>query len=218
MTTATLVGTRETVLILAVNGGWSTIQRAESKEPSKVRNSALTDLRGDEPAELATGASKRAIVKRVKARLDEEQPEDDESEEETEEGVRIRADLAKYTVHPVATASGGKALDISDAAADLLRGQDISDCYFIVAKHLAKKDKTLDVDTVEAELKARYENLNLGMQRMNLGNKLRKAMGIYGNLNAHKTKPTSKAKKAAAAKRTTVPKVTRRKAVAEARA
>ncbi len=57
--------------------------------------------------------------------------------------------------------------------------------YFIVAKNIAAKDGS-DVDSLESELKSAYRHLNVGMQRMNLGNRLRKVLGTYGNLNAHK--------------------------------
>ncbi len=112
----------------------------------------------------------------------------------------VRPNYDKYIKHEVKSPSGRKALDIGDPAADLLRGQDIADCFFIVAKNLAKAEGG-NPDDFEAELHAKYDHLNIGMQRMNLGNRLRKALGIYGNLNAHKTKAKPREPKPAKAEK-----------------
>jgi hypothetical protein len=97
----------------------------------------------------------------------------------------VKPDYDRYTKHEIKSPSGRKALDVNDEAANLLRGQDIADCYFITAKNIAKTSGENPED-VEAALKEKYKNLNVGMQRMNLGNRLRKALGTYGNRNAHK--------------------------------
>ncbi len=188
MKTAILKSTRSAVTVLSVLGGWSTIKLADGTE-QKVRNSVLEIEDDAAPAKNAKPSRKGA----AKTRHSPDENDGEDEEELDEDGVKIRPDLSKYTAHEIKTASGGRALDISDEAADLLRGQDLSDCYFIVAKHLVKNDKTLGtVDAVEAGLKDKYSGLNKGMQRMNLGNRLRKAMGTYGNLNAHKV-PAKKA-------------------------
>lgn len=196
MKTAILKSTRSAVTILSVLGGWTSIKLADGTE-QKVRNSAL-EVEGDvSPAKKAPAKAKKAPTK-AKRRAAAEGGDEEDEEELDDDGVKIRPDLSKYTAHEIKTASGGRALDISDEAADLLRGQDLSDCYFIVAKHLVKNDKTIGtVDIVEAGLKEKYAGLNKGMQRMNLGNRLRKAMGTYGNLNAHKTVKAPKTKIAA---------------------
>lgn len=66
------------------------------------------------------------------------------------------------------TVSGRRCFDVGDEVAQMFRGEDLDDVYSAVAGYLAT--------TVEA-LKARYAHLNIGMQRMNLGNRLRKAIG-----------------------------------------
>jgi hypothetical protein len=67
------------------------------------------------------------------------------------------------------TAGGNVPIDCNDKVATALRGKDIESVYKEVAKALAP-------DISLADLKAKYGKLNLGMQRMNLGNRLRGAL------------------------------------------
>lgn len=92
---------------------------------------------------------------------------------------KVRPDHTRYTNHrEVKTASGRNCYDISDRVADLLRGLTIEDVYESVALNLAEILKD-GAPTVE-QLRARYDHLNLGMQRMNLGNLLRAAVRAHG--------------------------------------
>lgn len=72
----------------------------------------------------------------------------------------------RYTKHDTKTASGGKVRDVADQAAEELRELSLDKAYIHVAKACGVKT---------AELKEKYEHLNAGMQRMNLGNRLRGA-------------------------------------------
>lgn len=65
------------------------------------------------------------------------------------------------------TASGNPSVDNGDKVATLLRGRTLDEVYALTAK------KT---ETAEKDLRAKYKHLNVGMQRMNLGNKLRAAL------------------------------------------
>jgi hypothetical protein len=76
-----------------------------------------------------------------------------------------KVDLSHYT--PVVSASGNSSLDNGDDVATKLRGKDLNEVYSIVAKTVGEPIKAL---------KAKYEHLNVGMQRMNLGNKYRGAL------------------------------------------
>jgi hypothetical protein len=67
------------------------------------------------------------------------------------------------------TAGGNASIDSDDEVAKKLRGKPIEDVYAAAAKALAP-------DETVASLKKRYGHLNLGMQRMNLGNRLRGAL------------------------------------------
>ena len=94
------------------------------------------------------------------------------------------------------TKSGRDTVDIDDQTAKDLRGKDIKEVYNIVARKLADgdgfKDKAGKVHTsikaIEAALHTAYDHLNLGMQRMNLGNRMRAA----NKAPAKKTTPAKK--------------------------
>jgi len=82
------------------------------------------------------------------------------------DGRLVPADLSHYVAHETKTSSGRKHLDINDATAEKLREKTLDQVYTFAAKAL---------DEPEKELRARYANLNVGMQRMNLGNRIRGA-------------------------------------------
>jgi len=105
---------------------------------------------------------------------------------------------ARYIVHKNVKTAGGKSpsIDNNDDVATILRGVSIEDAYGIAVKQL--KDKGVET-SVEA-LKAKYSKLNVGMQRMNMGNLIR---GAGKELIAKMKKDEAKAKRdeaAAAAK------------------
>jgi hypothetical protein len=72
------------------------------------------------------------------------------------------------------TSGGNPSVDNDDEVAQKLRGKDLDAVYGVVAKALKTKDQT--AEAVEKELRARYKGLNVGMQRMNLGNRFRAAL------------------------------------------
>jgi hypothetical protein len=80
--------------------------------------------------------------------------------------ISIRADLSRYKIGESKTATGRKTIDIGDATAELLRGKSLVAVYKLAAKKLGEE---------ESDLRDRYKHLNLGMQRMNLGNRIRAA-------------------------------------------
>jgi hypothetical protein len=137
--------------------GWVLVKDIHSGETFNVRANKL----GDEvhPAELLVPVA------------------DDEPEVEVEcpsydpktEGriVNTIFKLDNFQYSGMKTVSGRKCFDVADDVAKLFRGEDIDDVYSAVAGYL---------DTTVESLKARYGHLNLGMQRMNLGNRLRKAV------------------------------------------
>lgn len=78
------------------------------------------------------------------------------------------------------TAAGNPIVDSGDEVAVALRGKDLDQVYAVVAKRIGETEK---------DLRAKYGKLNFGMQRMNLGNRLR------GHLNAKAAKAEKKAAK-----------------------
>lgn len=71
-------------------------------------------------------------------------------------------DLSKYV--KATTASGNTSLNCGDDLAKKLEGKDLDDVYKLASKLL---------EVPVSQLKARYGKLNVGMQRMNLGNRMR---------------------------------------------
>ncbi len=79
----------------------------------------------------------------------------------------VPADLSKYHKDTVKkTAGGHPSVDSNDKLAVKLRGLTLDEVYSEASKVLNEPVKAL---------KAKYEHLNAGMQRMNLGNRMRAA-------------------------------------------
>lgn len=83
-------------------------------------------------------------------------------------GIDALKEAAKRYQHnkEVKTAGGHVSVNNGDELAVRLQGKTLDEVYAFAAKQLK-------VD--EAELRTRYAHLNVGMQRMNLGNKVRAA-------------------------------------------
>lgn len=90
-------------------------------------------------------------------------------EEATADGRRMAQILAKYRTGytPAVAASGKKSLHNGDEVAQALEYLELGAVY-----HAASMALIVDED----ELRARYQHLNLGQQRMNLGNRIRAAV------------------------------------------
>jgi len=85
-------------------------------------------------------------------------------------GTRIRPNWDSLT--KVQAASGKRSFDNADSLAVALRGHTLAEAYVICSKALKAEGEPT---TVKA-LKARYDHLNPGHQRMCIGNKVRAAM------------------------------------------
>jgi hypothetical protein len=81
-----------------------------------------------------------------------------------------RYDCSKYTRKvagkALKSAGGNATMDNGDALAKTLRGAELDEVYAQAAKLLGE---------TQTALKAKYSHLNAGMQRMNLGNRMRAA-------------------------------------------
>jgi len=76
----------------------------------------------------------------------------------------VKINREKYV--DVKSASGKKSLNNGDPIAVALTGIDVPTLYGIAAKFMEVK---------RSDLEAKYSHLNIGMQRMNLGNRIRGA-------------------------------------------
>lgn len=94
-----------------------------------------------------------------------------ESEVEVEDKVHINK---KETYIAAVSAAGKKSVNNGDEVAAALAGIEIHDLYKVAANFLKSGSKH-DVGITEDELNEKYGHLNVGMQRMSLGNRLRAA-------------------------------------------
>lgn len=81
------------------------------------------------------------------------------NENAAEGKVNLKVDREKYV--GTRSASGAKSLSNGDQVATLIQGMDVDDCHRIAKKFLGESTKE------------KYGHLNVGMQRMNVGNRFR---------------------------------------------
>lgn len=169
MKVATLIKTGEQVEIVAVNGGWTTIQTlgADTRE-MKVRNGAL-----GEATKLSHQTAELAMKKAEKARAAKtpkapRAPRAKKPLAERLNGVVEPLYLQFYQPYKIErNGEVRRSMDKGDAVALQLREMDHEGMY----RHAAHVTG-LGV----RDLKSRFEHLNPGMQRMNLGNMIRRVM------------------------------------------
>jgi hypothetical protein len=92
-----------------------------------------------------------------------------ETQASTEEGVRVRPDISNY--QKARASSGALSHHNGDPVATAVEGATPEEVYSLAAS-------VLEVDV--SELEDKYKHLNIGMQRMNLGNRMR---GVVNKLN-----------------------------------
>ena len=92
--------------------------------------------------------------------------------EQKSDGVVVKPDTSGYTNSR--SASGAKTLHNGDPVAVGLAGATLEEAYSLAEEAL---------ETPVKDLKAKYGHLNDGMQRMNLGNRLR---GVVNKMNKEK--------------------------------
>lgn len=181
--TAIVTATGERVEIVAVNGGWTTVQTMDAATREfKVRNGALSGhaaLSGM-TAELAMqkaevvrtynadGTGPVAKIKAAKAAAAPKAPRAKMDPSERKNGAVDPLYLPQYTTYTAELADGTKkrSIDKGDTVALALRRLDLTAVYTTVASATG---------TAIVELRERFAHLNPGMQRMNLGNMLRRA-------------------------------------------
>jgi hypothetical protein len=194
MNTAIITTTGERVEIVAVNGGWTTVQTMDAATREfKVRNGALSDhvtLSGmtaglamtkaelarsynDEIVRIynADGTGPVAKVKAAKVAKAAKEPKAPRAKMDPSERKNGAVDplyLPQYTTYSAMRKDGTKirSIDKGDAIAVMLRGADLITVY---------KDVAAATGIAIVELRERFAHLNPGMQRMNLGNMLRRA-------------------------------------------
>lgn len=143
----------EQVEVLGISGGWSTIQLQGGQK--KVRNSEIS---GVKEVSHATKAPPKAAR--------EKKPIDINTRKN---GKVDSLYLLQYGASKVQLPDGTvkRALDCGDEVASKMRTMTLDQVYEFAARTCKSDEKAL---------RAKYAGLNLGMQRMNLGNLVRKAI------------------------------------------
>jgi len=141
-------------------------QVSQSAAPITAAEIATKEVKKAKPAK-----AKKSVAKAKKAAPKARKPS--KANGETGPGV-LRAYAPNYTKGgkdgKAKTAGGNTTIDNADALAEKLRGKDIKDVYEMAAKVITDEDgNKLTVN----QLRAKYGKLNVGMQRMNLGNRMR---------------------------------------------
>lgn len=144
------------VSVVEVKGGWTTV--LDGMKQIKVRNSELSDPKPD----AKPTAAKKATTKAEPA---PKPTKPDRTADDGADARLVKPDTSRYVVSDdVKTASGRKAIDTGDDVATELRGMDLGEVYKLASRELGVTQK---------ELHEKYDHLNPGMQRMNMGNRIR---------------------------------------------
>ena len=187
-----------TIEVVEVNGGWTTCRDIEDGFEFKLRNGKVGEYVAPELAEEPEAETpKLAELKAAKAHTKPTGvcPECsaimygdicDNCGHIIENDKLINADLEHYIKGAGVTNSGRPTVDIDDVVAKALRGDDLGVLYPRVAAWLQLMGRETigrgakKIEVTEENLRQRYGRLNVGMQRMNLGNILRGALNDLG--------------------------------------
>jgi hypothetical protein len=161
MKIATRTATKTQVEIVAVNGGWTTIRAIGQTATLKVRNGELT---GHTEITKATPVTAELVIEKAKASARVKMDIN-----ERKNGKVDPLYLPQYTAYTTELADGSKkrSIDKGDDVALALRKLTLDAVYSTAAS---------STGISQAGLRDRFAHLNPGMQRMNLGNMIRKAL------------------------------------------
>ena len=166
MNIAIYTKTGQQVEIIAKNGGWTTVRAIGNAKHIKLRNGELSGHT------VVDAPITRAYI--AKADQSDKAPRSKLPIEERKNGVVYSGYLPQYVAYSTVTKSGDvkRSIDKGDAVALALRPMTLDQ----VIAHVAKA-----CDVSQVSLRERFGHLNVGMQRMNLGNMLRKALKETAN-------------------------------------
>ena len=134
---------------------------AETTKPAAKKAAKPAAKKAAKPA--AKKAAKKAS-KPAKATKKASKPADGDEQPVKGPGVLRRYAVGYNRDTERRTIGGHVSVDCGDTIAEKLRGQDLDSVYKFSAKALGEDEKAL---------RAKYKHLNVGMQRMNLGNRVR---------------------------------------------
>ena len=166
MKIAIRTATKTQVEIVSVNGGWTTIRAIGQQKTLKVRNG---ELENHTTITKATPVTAELVIEKAKASA--------RAKMDINERKNGKVDplyLPQYTAYTTLLADGTKkrSIDKGDAVATSLRKLTLDAVYATAASATGIS---------KAGLRDRFAHLNPGMQRMNLGNMIRKALKESAN-------------------------------------
>ena len=177
-----------TIEVVSRNGGWTTCRDIEDGFEFKLRNSKIGEYVAppvEEPKEEEPELAKEPdLCPSCSAPIHGDIC--DNCGHIIESNKLIKADLGRYVRGAGVTNSGRPTVDVDDVVAKALRGDDLEVLYPRVAAWLQLMGRETigrgakKIEVTEENLRIRYGRLNVGMQRMNLGNILRGAMNDLG--------------------------------------
>jgi len=172
MQIATDATTGQQVVIVSVNGGWTTIRSPGQSSCRKVRNGALskfTEVVSETVREYALAEAAKSTRTTVKADRAAPAPRVKMAIEDRKNGRVDPLYLQFYSSYATQLPDGTtkRSIDKGDRVALLLRSLTLDAVY---------QTASGATGTSVAGLRQRFERLNPGMQRMNLGNMLRRAL------------------------------------------
>ena len=176
-----------TIEVVSRNGGWTTCRDIEDGFEFKLRNSKIGEYVAapvEEPKAEEPKAEEPDLCPSCSALMHGDIC--DNCGHIIESNKLIKADLGRYVRGAGVTNSGRPTVDIDDVVAKALRGDDLEVLYPRVAAWLQLMGRetigrgSKKMEVTEENLRIRYSRLNVGMQRMNLGNILRGAMNDLG--------------------------------------
>ena len=170
MNVAIITKTGQQVEIIAKNGGWTTARAIGNTKQIKLRNGELSGHT------VVDAPITRAYIVEAEAQAakSDKAPRSKLPIEERKNGVVYSGYLPQYVAYSTVTKSGDvkRSIDKGDAVALALRPLTLEQ----VVAHVSKATGISQVG-----LRERFGHLNVGMQRMNLGNMLRKALKETAN-------------------------------------
>ena len=176
-----------TIEVVSRNGGWTTCRDIEDGFEFKLRNSKIGEYIAppvEEPKAEPELAKEPDLCPSCSALIHGDVC--DNCGHIVESNKLIKADLGRYVRGAGVTNSGRPTVDVDDVVAKALRGDDLEVLYPRVAAWLQLMGRetigrgSKKMEVTEENLRIRYSRLNVGMQRMNLGNILRGAMNDLG--------------------------------------
>lgn len=158
-----------------------TVIRLPKAKAEKEETKMATTKRKAKKRTSTKGPTKKAPAKRTakKQAAKKQAAKAENGDARTNKIVKASYDPSRYVRGLGETASGNSTYDINDDVAQVLRGKTLDQQYEETARLIKKAGlEEGTMANIAKALRKRYSKLNPGMQRMNLGNRARRASRV----------------------------------------